>query len=55
MRKSRFNTEHIIGFIKHAETGMTVSELGRQHGCSPANVCAWRGPYGGMEAEDAKL
>ena len=54
MRKSRFTTEQIIGFIKQAEAGMAVSELGRQHGFSPASFYAWRAKYGGMEAEDAK-
>ena len=54
MRKSRFTTEQIIGFIKQAETGMAVAELGRQHGFSPASFYAWRAKYGGMEAEDAK-
>ncbi len=33
---------------------MAVSELGRQHGFSPASFYAWRAKYGGMEAEDAK-
>lgn len=27
MKKSRFTTEQIIGFIKQAEAGMAVSEL----------------------------
>ncbi|EKT4100070.1 IS3 family transposase [Stenotrophomonas maltophilia] len=54
MRKSRFTTEQIIGFIKQAEAGMAVSELGRQHGFSPASFYAWRARHGGMEAEDAK-
>jgi len=54
MRKSRFTTEQIIGFIKQAEAGMAVSELARQHGFSPASFYAWRAKYGGMEVEDAK-
>ena len=38
MRKSRFTTEQIIGFIKQAEAGMAVSELGRQHGTYSQSV-----------------
>ncbi|MCX7902361.1 MAG: transposase, partial [Burkholderiaceae bacterium] len=36
MRKRRFTTEQIIGFVKQVEAGMPVAELGRQHGFSPA-------------------
>ena len=54
MKKSRFTTEQIIGFIKQAEAGMAVSELARQNCFSPAIFYAWRAKYGGMEAEDAK-
>jgi putative transposase len=54
MKKSRFTTEQIIGFIKQADAGMAVSELARQNGFSPASFYAWRAKYGGMEAEDAK-
>ncbi len=35
MKKSRFCTEQIIGFIKQADAGMAVAELGRQHGFMP--------------------
>ncbi len=54
MKKSRFSTEQIIGFIKQADAGMAVAELSRQHGFSPASFYQWRAKYGGMEAEDAK-
>lgn len=40
MRKNRFSTEQIIGFIKQAEDGMSVSELGQQHGFSAASFYA---------------
>ncbi len=42
MRKSRFTTEQIIGFIKQAEAGMAVAELCRQHGFSDAIFYNWR-------------
>ncbi|TNY25998.1 transposase, partial [Fulvimonas soli] len=32
MKKSRFTTEQIIGFIKQSDAGMAVSELARQNG-----------------------
>ena len=54
MRKSRFTTEQIISFLKQAEAGMAVAELGRQHGFSPGSFYQWRAKYGGMEASDLK-
>ncbi len=54
MRKSKFTTEQIIGFIKQAEAGMAVTELCRQHGFSDATFYKWRAKYGGMEAADAQ-
>ena len=54
MRKSRFSTEQIIGFIKQAEAGMAVTELCRQNGFSDATFYKWRAKYGGMEASDLK-
>ncbi|QSQ59331.1 IS3 family transposase [Xanthomonas translucens] len=54
MKKSRFSTEQIIGFIKQADAGMAVAELCRQHGFSPASFYQWGAKYGGMEADEAK-
>jgi len=48
MKKSRFTTEQIIGFIKQADAGMPVAELARQHGFSPASFYVWRAKFGGM-------
>ena len=50
MKKSRFSTEQIIGFIKQVEAGMAVADLSRQHGFSPATFYQWRAKYGGMDA-----
>lgn len=54
MRKSRFTTEQIIGFLKQVEAGMAVAELCRQHEFSPASFYQWPAKYGGMEADEAK-
>lgn len=54
MRKTRFTTEQIIGFIKQTETAKAMSERGRQHHFSPASLYAWRATYGGMKAEEAR-
>lgn len=53
MRKSRFTTEQIIGFIKQAQAGMAVAELGRRHCFSPANFYAGRAKYGDGPQEQA--
>ena len=37
MKKSRFSTEQITGFIKQEDAGMAVPELCRQHGFNPAS------------------
>ena len=42
MRKSRFSTEQIIGFIKQADAGMAVADLARQNWFSPASFYQWR-------------
>jgi putative transposase len=52
--KSRFTDEQIIGFLKQAESGVTVKDLCRKHGFSDATFYKWRGRFGGMEATDAR-
>ena len=54
MRKSRYTEEQIIGFLKQAESGMPIAELGRKHGFSDASFYKWRAKFGGMEADEAK-
>ena len=54
MKKSRFTTEQIIGFIKQADAGMSVANLYRRERFSSATFYKWRAKFGGMQASDAK-
>ena len=54
MKRTRFTDEQIIGFIKQADAGMSVSDLCRREGFSSATFYKWRAKFGGMEASDAK-
>jgi putative transposase len=52
--KKRYSDEQIIGFLKEAESGVSVKELCRRHGFSDASFCTWRSKFGGMDVSDAK-
>ena len=52
--KKRYSEEQIVGFLREAETGVTVKELCRRHGFSEASFYAWRSKYGGLEVSDVK-
>ena len=41
-------------FLRQAEAGMPVKEIGRKHGFSDASFYKWRSKYGGMDATEAK-
>jgi len=52
--KKRFTKEQIIGFLREADSGLSVAELCRRHGFSEASDYLWRSKFGGMSASDAK-
>ena len=54
MRKSRFTETQIIGMIKEQEAGLTVAEVCRKHGISPASFYKLKARYGGMDMSDAR-
>ena len=54
MRTSKYSEEQIIGFLRQAEAGMPIKELGRKHGFSDASFYKWRAKYGGMDVSEAK-
>ena len=54
MRKSRFTETQIIGMINEQEAGLTVAEVCRKNGISPASFYKLKAKYGGMDVSDAR-
>ena len=54
MRMSRFTDSQIMAILKEADSGLTVQEICRQHGISPATFHKWKSKYGGLEASDLR-
>lgn len=54
MRKSRFTTEQIVGFLKEQEAGAKISDICRRLGISDNTFHRWKRKYGGMEIPDAR-
>ena len=52
--KRRFREEQIIGILKQQESGITTSELCRQHNISSATFYKWKAKFGGMSASEAQ-
>ena len=52
--KKRYSDEQIIGFLKEAESGVSIKELCRRHGFSDASFYTWRSKFGGMDVSEAK-
>ena len=49
MRTSKYSEEQIIGFLRQAEAGMPIKDIGRKHGFSDASFYKWRAKFGGMD------
>jgi putative transposase len=54
MRKSRFTTEQIVGFLKEQEAGAKISDICRRLGISDNTFHRWKRKYGGLEVPDAR-
>jgi len=54
MKKSRFTDSQIMAILKQAESGVSVTQLCREHGMSSASFYKWRAKFGGMDASMMK-
>lgn len=54
MKKSKFTEEQIIGALKEAESGTTMSEVCRKMGISSYTFYKWRRKYSGVNVAEAK-
>ncbi len=54
MRKSRFTTEQIVGFLKEQEAGAKISDICRRLDISDNTFHRWKRKYGGMDIPDAR-
>jgi putative transposase len=50
MKTSRYSDSLVMVILKQNETGISVSDLCREHGMSSASFYKWRAKYGGMDA-----
>jgi putative transposase len=50
MKTNRYTEAQILAILRHAEGGVPVAELRREHGMNNASFYKWRAQYGGMDA-----
>ncbi len=54
MKKSRFTETQIVTILNAADAGITVQDVCRKHGISPATYYKWKSKYGGLSASELK-
>jgi len=54
MRGKRFTEEKIIGVLKEADAGISISELCRKYGVSETTIYNWKAKYGGLTVSEAR-
>lgn len=52
--KRRFTEEQIIGILKQHESGVSTSDICRQHNISSATFYKWKSKFGGMNVSEAQ-
>jgi putative transposase len=54
MKKTRFTETQIVSILNEADAGITVQDVCRKHGISPATYYKWKSKYGGLSASELK-
>ena len=54
LHPERYTEEQIIGFLREADAGLPIKELGRKHGFIEPSYYAWKAKFGGMKVSDAQ-
>jgi putative transposase len=49
MKHSHYSDRQIMEILNHAEAGIAIPDLCREHGMSRATFYKWRAKYGGMD------
>jgi len=49
MKKTRFTESQIFNILKQAESGISATDICREHGISAATFYKWRAKYSGMD------
>jgi len=54
MKKTRFTESQIIAILNQQEQGVSVKDISREHGISPATFHNWKAKYGGLNVSQLK-
>mgnify|MGYP001301584431 FL=1 len=54
MKKSKFTESQILGILKQQESGISVSEICREHGITQPTFYNWKSRCSGMEVAQLK-
>ena len=54
MKQGRFSESQIVAILKQQDSGLTVTQISREHGVSEATFYNWKAKYGGMQVCEVK-